>query len=78
VRNAPKRSYKEQRELEQLPVRIETLEQSMNTLQAQLADPAFYRQDAEAIAATRAQLDALGAELQAAYARWEALEAQAG
>ncbi|MFN2309773.1 MAG: ATP-binding cassette domain-containing protein [Gammaproteobacteria bacterium] len=78
ARRASKRSYKEQRELELLPARIEALEQDLKTLQAHLAEPDFYRQDAEAIAAQRAQLAALGAELQAAYARWEALEAGSG
>jgi ATP-binding cassette subfamily F protein uup len=78
ARKAPKRSYKDQRELEELPARIETLEREVGALHAQLADPAFYRQDAETIAAHRARVEALNAELQAAYARWEALEAPPG
>ncbi|MFP5506067.1 MAG: ATP-binding cassette domain-containing protein [Gammaproteobacteria bacterium] len=78
AQKASKRSYKEQRELEALPARIETLERDVAALHAQLADPAFYRQDAETIAAGRARLGALEAELQSAYARWEALEAPPG
>ncbi len=73
---AGKLSYKDQRELEQLPARIEALEQSVQTLQAEMSDPAFYRRDGDAITAAQARLADVEAELQAAYARWEALEAR--
>ena len=69
-----KLSYKEQRELDALPGRIEALEARQSALQAQVSDPAFYKQDGEAIAATLAELEALNAELEAAYERWAALE----
>lgn len=72
-----KLSHKEQRELEQLPVRIETLEQSLSELQLQMADPTFYRQDNASMAKTQQQLSTLQAELQTTYARWESLEAAA-
>ncbi len=76
---APARlSYKEQRELEQLPERIDQLEQRQQALQAQTADPAFYKQEPTAIARQAEELRALEAELAAAYARWEALDARAG
>ena len=77
-RKPVKRSYKEQRELEALPARIETLEREVAALHAQLADPAYYRQEAQTITAGSARLESLEAELQVAYARWEALEAQSG
>lgn len=70
-----KLSHKEQRELEQLPARIETLEKSLSELQLQMADPGFYRQDNASLAKTQAQLSSLQAELQTTYARWETLEA---
>ncbi|MDV3239766.1 MAG: ATP-binding cassette domain-containing protein [Gammaproteobacteria bacterium] len=73
---AGKLSYKEQRELEQLPARIEALEQDVQALQAEMSDPAFYRRDGDAIAAAQTRLTGLEAELQAAYARWETLEAR--
>lgn len=69
-----KRSYKEQRELEALPGRIEELEARQGELQEQVADPAFYKQAGEAIAATLAELDRINQDLEAAYDRWAELE----
>ncbi|HID48272.1 MAG TPA: ATP-binding cassette domain-containing protein, partial [Chromatiales bacterium] len=69
-----KRSYKEQRELDLLPEKIEQLEQRQQALQQQVSDPAFYQQDRDAIAGVMAELEKAGQELEAAYARWEALE----
>ncbi len=69
-----KLSYKEQRELDALPARIEELERRQQELQQQTSDPAFYKQDGETIARTLAELDALNAELEAAYDRWAELE----
>ncbi|HEX2082696.1 MAG TPA: ATP-binding cassette domain-containing protein, partial [Xanthomonadaceae bacterium] len=72
----PKRrlGYRETRELEQLPARIEALEARIAALTEALGDPAFFRQDAAAIAAHNAELAAAQAELDAAYARWAELE----
>jgi len=67
-------SYREARELEQLPARIETLEARMAELTAAMNDPVFYQRDGAAIAAHNAQVAETQAELDAAYARWEALE----
>jgi ABC transport system ATP-binding/permease protein len=69
-------SYRETRELEELPARIEALEARIAELTAQLGDPAFYQRDSAAITEHNAALSAAQAELEAAYARWEALEAQ--
>ena len=69
-----KLSYKEQRELEELPARIERLDADIAALTAQIQDPAFYRQPAEAVTAANARLSALQAELEQAYARWNELE----
>jgi ATP-binding cassette subfamily F protein uup len=69
-----KRSYKETRELEQLPLRIEALEQQVATLTRQMADPAFYQRDGAAITAHHQAIATAQAELDAAYARWAALE----
>ncbi|TVR57016.1 MAG: ATP-binding cassette domain-containing protein [Candidatus Competibacteraceae bacterium] len=68
-----KLSYNERRELERLPARIEELEQRQQNGQARTADPAFYQQEAATVARQLAELRALDAELEAAYARWEAL-----
>jgi ATP-binding cassette subfamily F protein uup len=68
-----KLSYKEQRELDGLPARIEALEAEQKALQAQLADPATYARDAQAVPALHARHEALEAELMQALERWEAL-----
>jgi len=70
-----KLTYKDQRELEQLPARIEQLEAGIAALTETMHDPAFYQQDGAAITAHNARLAATQATLDAAYARWEALEA---
>ena len=69
-----KLSYKEQRELDQLPGRIEVLDGEIAALTAQIQDPAFYRQPADAVSAANARLSALQSELEQAYARWQSLE----
>ena len=70
-----KLSYKDARELEQLPARIESLETQIGELSAAMQSPEFYRQDAATITATNTQLAELQVQLDAAYARWQALEA---
>ncbi|WP_290884821.1 ribosomal protection-like ABC-F family protein [Arenimonas sp.] len=69
-----KLSYKEQRELEELPGRIETLDAEIFALTSQIQDPAFYRQPADAVTAANARLSQLQGELEQAYARWTELE----
>jgi ABC transport system ATP-binding/permease protein len=72
-----KLSYKEVRELEALPARIEALEAEQAELAARLADPALYQNKAEEAAALQARSEAIEAELLDALTRWEALEAKA-
>ena len=71
-------SYREQRELAELPERIEQLEAEQAALHQRMADPAFYRQTGSEIAAARERLAELEQSLAAGYARWEALEALNG
>ncbi|MDR0181684.1 ATP-binding cassette domain-containing protein [Lysobacter arvi] len=73
---APKKklSYKDARELEQLPARIEQLETAVAALAAQMNEPAFYQRDAAAIAAHTDLMARTQAELDAAYERWNELE----
>jgi ATP-binding cassette subfamily F protein uup len=68
-----KLSYKEQRELDGLPARIEALEAEQKALQAQLADPATYTRDPQGVPALHARHEALELELLEALERWEAL-----
>jgi len=70
-----KRSYKDQRELDMLPERIEALEGELEQLQQQLADPQVYaEQGAEGLAMLGERLKEAEDELEQCYARWEALE----
>jgi ATP-binding cassette subfamily F protein uup len=69
-----KLGYKDQRELDALPAKIEQLEAQLEELHRQLADPAFYKSPAEQIAGARERADDLQRELEAAYERWEILE----
>ncbi len=69
-----KLSYKDQRELDSLPARIEQLEQEQVALHDKMAHPDFYKQDQDKIANTRARLERKQEELASAYERWEALE----
>jgi ATP-binding cassette subfamily F protein uup len=71
-----KLSYKERRELEQLPAKIEALERQQSELSNELSRPEFYKGDAGVQADVQARLAELPAELEAAYARWQSLEAR--
>ncbi len=74
----PKRArlgFAQQRELEALPGRIEALEAEQTQLSERLAQPEIYRRDASEPSRVHARLAELASELEAAYARWAALEA---
>jgi ABC transport system ATP-binding/permease protein len=67
---AKKLSYKEQKELEELPKRIEMLEAEQEKLQQLTASAEFYQETPEKVAQTLAELTKLAAELEMAYQRW--------
>jgi ABC transport system ATP-binding/permease protein len=71
-----KLSYREQRELEALPARIEALEAEQSELHLLMGEADFYRQPGARIAAAVERLEALKDELEECYARWQALESQ--
>ena len=71
-----KLGYKDARELEQLPARIEALEARLAALALTLNDPALYRREPGAALAVQAEIAAAQEALDLAYHRWEALEAQ--
>jgi ATP-binding cassette subfamily F protein uup len=78
-RDKPRKlSYKDQRELEELPARIESLETERDRLVADISAPCFYQRDKTTIASTQTRLAEIEASLKAAYARWEVLEALRG
>jgi ATP-binding cassette subfamily F protein uup len=72
----PKRrlSFKEQRELEELPERIAKLEQRQKELNAELAAPGFYQSGGTRIAAVTTELARVSDDLLHCYERWELLE----
>jgi ATP-binding cassette subfamily F protein uup len=72
--NKPRKlTFKETKELADLPDRIDALERERDTLYASLSDPALVR-DGAAMSAAKARLAALEGEIGAAVERWEALE----
>jgi ATP-binding cassette subfamily F protein uup len=70
-----KLSYKDQRELEQLPLRIEQLEAQLAVLGQRMASADFYQRPAAEVSNAGVELSKLQAELDAAYARWTELDA---
>jgi len=71
-----KLSFKEQREFEAMPQRIEELEARKSELDARVADPTFYSRPQVELRDTLAALQALSTEIETAYDRWAELEAQ--
>ncbi|MBI3403160.1 MAG: ATP-binding cassette domain-containing protein [Acidobacteria bacterium] len=71
-----KLSYKEQRELDALPARIDALESEQRALSERIAGSDFYKESRDAIAAAIARVDELQRELADAYARWHELDSR--
>ena len=69
-----KLTYKEQRELEALPVAIEALEAEQAELHRLMGGAEFYRQSSDMITATLERLEVLKCDLEECYARWQTLE----
>jgi ATP-binding cassette subfamily F protein uup len=67
-------SYKDARELAQLPARIETLEAEIAALTARQSEPAFFRGPREEVQQVASRIAAATLELEAAYARWAELD----
>jgi ATP-binding cassette subfamily F protein uup len=75
VQTMPRKlSYKEQRELDALPERIEELELQQTQLNARISDAGFYDNDNTTIQDTLQRMTNLQAQLQACYRRWETLD----
>ena len=72
-----KLSYKERRDLDGLPARIDALEVEQRALNAKVGGAHFYKESREAIAQALARAEELQRELGSAYARWAALDARA-
>ncbi len=69
-----KLTFKEQREIEALPQKVNALEESQTELHRQMADPDFFKQPSEEITKATTRTKQLEQELSALYKRWEELE----
>lgn len=69
-----KLSYKEQRELEQLPQLLEKLEEELTKLQETVSNPEFFQQPHDYTTAKLQELADKEQELEMAFLRWEELE----
>lgn len=69
-----KLNYKEKRELESLPEKIEKLEAEQKEIYVLLTDISFLQKDPKQVAKAKERLAALETELQEASDRWEYLE----
>ena len=69
-----KLGFKETRELEQLPARIEALEAEVARRTAAMNDPAYYQQPPADLQRANEELAAKQAELDHAYQRWSELD----
>lgn len=75
-RNVGKLSYNQQRELDQLPLKIEQLEQQIGALQTQMNDPDFFSRPHEETQQVLTSLAEAEQMLESCFERWEMLEAQ--
>ncbi|SFU66788.1 ATP-binding cassette domain-containing protein [Pseudoduganella namucuonensis] len=71
-----KLSYKEQRELDELPKLIAALEDEQTALNLQLSDPDFYKKNAAEAKRVNARIEAIEGELLEALEKWEAIESR--
>jgi ATP-binding cassette subfamily F protein uup len=71
-----KMSYKETRELAQLPGEIEALEQQQQALTARMSSSEYHKQGSEQIKADRQLTGEIERQLAEKFARWEELEAK--
>ncbi len=69
-----KLGFKEQRELDELPERIASLEKRQKELHAEMAVPGFYQSGGDRITKAAAELAKIDGDLTHCFVRWEALE----
>jgi ABC transport system ATP-binding/permease protein len=71
-------SYNEQRELAQLPEKIQHLEAEQDQLTTLISDPKLFQHNQDQASQALRRLQALTEELDGAYARWEKLDKASG
>jgi len=69
-----KLSYKDQRELDALPGKIESLENEQETLQKKISSADFYQQETHVIKESLDRMTVIEKQLLDAYERWETLD----
>ena len=69
-----KLSFNEQRELQQLPGKIEALEEEQRDIELRISQGDFYQQDKQLIKDTLERLESVRQELSDAFNRWEYLD----
>ncbi len=70
-----KLTYRENRELEDIPGLIESLEQKHSDIFERLSNPAFYKKESAEIVSAKEELESLEIEIEKAYRKWETLDA---
>lgn len=75
IRESKKLTYKQTKELETLPLKIETLETEIAQLQIQVSDSEFFNQSHEKSSQVLQTLASKEQELEQAFNAWETLEA---
>ncbi|MGZ5780569.1 MAG: ABC transporter ATP-binding protein, partial [Burkholderiaceae bacterium] len=71
-----KLSYKEQREMEELPILIAKLEAEQKAISQQLADPDLYKQKPQEVRRLNQRFAEIDEQLMEALEKWEAIEAR--
>ncbi len=69
-------TYQEQLDLAALPQKIDNLEQQQTKLHDTISQPEFYQQTPDKISQIQDELENITMELEAAYQRWDLLEAK--
>lgn len=77
TKNVKKLSYKEKLELEELPGKIEQMEQEQAELHAAMNAPDYFKQPAARLTEDQKKLEQLDGRLSEAYQRWESLSERA-
>ncbi|MFQ5559682.1 MAG: ATP-binding cassette domain-containing protein [Nitrospinota bacterium] len=73
--NHPRKlTFKERRELDSIPQKIEMLEREQGKIYAELANPDFYKNAGKEVSQANSRLQEIEKELKEVYSRWEDLE----
>ena len=76
--SATRLSFKEKREWEELPGRIEALEETLGRLHERMAAPEFFKEDPEEIRRATEEAQRLPREIEELFTRWAELDERSG